>query len=445
MTVDALARAIPAAAVEAALAATGATAERERALPLRAVVWAIIAMHLFGPIGMGAVLRKLLRGLRFVWPDPHAPAPTASAFTYRRYRMGVRPVAALFRQVCRPLATPATPGAFAYGLRLMALDGTTESVPDTPANAAAFGRPSGRRGEGAFPQVQAVYLLECGTHAIVDAGFWPLGAGEHRGARRLLRSVEAGMLVLWDRGLHSYDLVAGVRRRGAHVLSRLPAWAALAAAGPLADGSALAWLRPARAAAAPDRPPLPVRVITYALTDPALPGCGATHRLLTTLLDPAAAPAVELVCTYHERWEWELAVDEHDCHLRPPEAPLRSRKPVGVLQELYGLLLAHYAVRALMHEAALAAGTDPDRLSFVHAVRVIQDAIPEFQMVAPADLPRLVARLLHDLAAVRLPPRRFRLNPRVVKRQQSRFPRKRPEHTHWPQPTQSFRDAVRLI
>ncbi len=445
VTVDALAQVIPQAALEEALAATGVHEQRDRALSFTTVLWVVIAMNLYTDLALGHVLRRLVQGVRFCWPDPEAPVPTASALTYRRYQVGARPVVALFHRVCRPLATPQTPGAFAFGLRLMALDGTTEVVPDTPANAAAFGRPSNQAGASAYPQVQVLGLLECGTHALVDAGVWPYGTSEHRAARRLLRSVTAEMLVLYDRGLHSYDLVVGVRQRGAHVLGRLPANVTLRTARVLADGSVLAWLRPANAERRPQDAPVLVRVITYTLTDPALPGFGETHRLLTTLLDPALAPAVEVVCTYHERWEYELAIDEQDTHQRVANQPLRSQKPVGVVQELYGLFLAHYAIRFLMHEAALQAGVDPDRLSFVHAVRVVQAAIPEFQMVAADDLPRLAARLLRDIAAVRLPPRRHRSNPRVVKRQQSKFKRKRPEHSHWPQPTMPFRQAVQLI
>jgi hypothetical protein len=443
--VEALARVVPPAAVEAALRATGAAEPRQRALSFTTVVWVVIAMNLYTAVSLGHVLRKLVQGRRFVWPDPEAPIPTAGALSYRRYQLGARPIVALFRQLCRPIAGPATPGAYRFGLRLMVIDGSTEVVPDTPANAAAFGRPSNQQGACAFPQVRVVYLMEGGTHALVDAGVWPYATGERVGAHRLLRSVTAGMLVLSDRGLHSYDFVAGIRGRDAHALGRLPANVTLQIERPLADGSALAWLRPADAGRRPDDAPLRVRVITYTLTDPALPGCGEEHRLLTTLLDPALAPALEVACAYHERWEAELTVDEQDTHQRLPLRPLRSRRPVGVVQELYGLFLAHFAIRVLMHEAALQAGLDPDRLSFVHAVRVVQDAIPEFQMVAEADLPRLAARLLGDIARGRLPDRRRRANPRVVKRQQSKFPRKRPEHAHWRQPTSPFREAVRLI
>jgi hypothetical protein len=288
-------------------------------------------------------------------------------------------------------------------------------------------------------------LAECGTHAIVDAVFGPYGGSERAGARTLLRSITAGMLVLWDRGFHEYDLLAVVCHRGAQVLARLPACAKPEWVASLPDSSTLAYLRPAAAKRRAQGERLLVRIIEYTITDPALVGYGEVHRLVTTLLDPRLAPALDLVCLYHERWEIELVVDETDTHQRLAGRPLRSQKPEGVLQELYALLIAHFALRVLMHEAALQAGVDPDRLSFVHAIRVLHDAISEFQMVAPAEHPRLYQRLLHDIAAGRLPARRIRSNPRVVKRKMSNFRLKRPEHRLWPQPAGPFREAVALI
>jgi hypothetical protein len=192
-------------------------------------------------------------------------------------------------------------------------------------------------------------------------------------------------------------------------------------------------------------PPLVVRIIEYTLTDPALPGYNQPHRLLTTLLDPVAAPALQLVYAYHERWEIEILIDEVQTHQRLNGKPLRSKKPQGVLQELYALLLAHYAVRQLMYQAAVSVEIDPDRLSFVHAVRVLQDAIPEFQMVAAEEIPRLYRRMLADIAREQLPERQGRCNPRVVKRKMSNFRLKRAEHAHWAQPTTPFKHAIALI
>ena len=445
LSLEALHRVVPPETITAVLPQAERQPQRVRALTAQATIWVLIAMNLYAHLALGHVLRKIAQGLRFIWPDPTSRVPGASAFVYRRYQLGAAPVVALYERLARPSATPKTPGAFRFGLRLMAIDGTVEDVPDTEANAAAFGRQHGSRGDSAFPQVQGVYLVECGTHAIVDATFGPYGTSERDGAHALLRAVSADMLVLWDRGLHEYDLLGAVRQRGAHALSRLPAHVKPEGVASLPDGSTLAYLRPSDPKRRAHGERLLVRIIEYTLTDPALPGYGEIQRLVTTLLDPRGAPALDLVCLYHERWEIELVVDETDTPQRLAGRPLRSQKPEGVLQELYALLIAHFAVRVLMHEAALQAGLDPDRLSFVHAVRVLHDAIPEFPMIAPAERPRLYQRLLQDIASGRLPARRLRSNPRVVKRKMSTFRLKRPEHRHSPQPTMPFRDAVFLI
>jgi hypothetical protein len=445
LSVEALQRAVPPEAIRAVLRERGNPVRRARKLTAEATIWVLIALNVYTHLAVGHVLRKVSQGLRFIWPDPTYRVPGASAFVYRRYQLGAAPVVALYERLARPIATAQTPGAFRFGLRLMALDGTVEDVPDSPANAAAFGRQHGSRGDSAFPQGQGVYLVECGTHAIVDATFGPYGTSERDGAHALLRAVSADMLVMWDRGLHEYDLLTAVRQREAQVLGRLPAHVKPEWVASLPDGSTLAYLRPSAPQRRAQGERLLGRVIEYTLTDPALPGYGEVHRLVTTLLDPRVAPALDLVCLYHERWEIELVVDETDTHQRLAGRPLRSLKPEGVLQELYALLIAHFAIRVLMHEAALQAGLDPDRLSFVHAVRVLHDAIPEFQMVDPADRPRLYARLLQDIAAGRLPARRLRSNPRVVKRKMSNFRRKRPEHRYWPQPTMPFHAVVLLI
>ncbi len=442
MTIDALSPAIPHDTVLRILQQEAVSTARERKLTLPLTVWLVIALHLYTTLSISAVLRKLARGLRFIWPDPMIQVPTDSAITYRRYQLGARPMAALFHQVCQPIATPQTRGAFLFGLRLMALDGTTEDVPDTPENAAYFGRHTSARGASAFSQLQAVYLAECGTHVIVDCGFWPCHTSERLGGLRMLRSLCRGMLVMWDRGFHDFDMIVGARRGGAHVLSRLPGHVKPQWVRTLPDGSYLAYLYPSEYGRRKRSERVLVRIITYTITDPALPGYGETHRVLTTLLNPHYAPAHALACAYHERWEIEIVIDEIDTHQRLVGRTLRSLKPVGVIQELYGVLLAHYAVRVLMHAAALATDLDPDRLSFVHAVELVRDAVPEFQMVAPAQQAALYERLLHDIAAVRLPERRTRSNARVVKRKMSNFKLKRPEHYQPPKPHGTFRDAV---
>ena len=436
---------VPQATIAAVLAAEGRFTERERKLNLLVTVLLVIMMNLYPTDAIGAVLEKMAQGLRYIWPDPDYQVPNASAVSYRRDQVGARPVVALFHQVCQPLAEPDTPGAFLFGLRLMAIDGTTEDIADTPANVAAFGRHESDRGPSAFPQVKGVYLVECGTHAIVDAGFWPVKTSERVGGFRMLRSVTAGMLLMWDRGFHDYDMFVQARQRGAHVLARLPGHVKPTMVRSLGDGSYLAYLQPSNYQRRKKGERLLVRVIEYTLTDPNLPGWGETHRLVTTLLDPEAYPSLELICAYHQRWEIEITIDEIDTHQRLLPGPLRSRKPVGVIQELYGLLIAHYIIRTCMYQAAQQVQLDPDRLSFIGAVRVLQKAVPEFQMTAPEQLPALYQRLLRDIARKRLPPRRLRSNPRVVKRKMSNFKLKRAEHQLWPQPTvPSFRQAIEV-
>jgi hypothetical protein len=222
LTVEALSRAIPQEAIRRAVEQTAGGYARERKVSLPVVVWLVIALHVYTTLSVSAVLAKLARGLRLLWPDPLIGLPTDSALTYRRSQVGARPLARLFHQVCQPIATPKTRGALLFGLRLVALDGTVEDVPDTPANAAVFGRHEAPRGASAFPQIQVVYLAECGTHVIIDAGVSPSHTSERVGGFRLLRSVQEGMLVLWDRGCHDDEMIASTRRRTAHVLGRLP-------------------------------------------------------------------------------------------------------------------------------------------------------------------------------------------------------------------------------
>ena len=425
IALEALERVMPAALIQAAATEATVPTQRRRKLPSDVTLLLCIAMSLWTAPALDVVLHALVHGLRLFWPDPDLPLATKSAISQARYRLGARPVVALFHRVCRPLATPQTPGAFLCGLRLVALDGTVEDVPDSPANARAFGRHHGDRGASAFPQVQGVYLTECGTHAVLDAGFWPCHVSERVGALRLLRSVGAGMLLLLDRGFYSFAMIEQTLRRGAQVLVRVPAHVTLRVRHHLPDGSYWAYIYPSDAQRRKRGDHLLVRVIVYTLSDPARPGYGETHRLLTSLLDPQAAPALDLIGAYHERWEIELTIDELDTHQRLVQHPLRSQKPVGVIQELYGLLLAHYAVRALMAEAATQAGLAPTRLSFVHAVELIRVAIDDFHLVAPASHALLSQRLLRAIAACRLPERAPRTNPRVVKRKMSNFKLKR--------------------
>ena len=292
----------------------------------------------------------------------------------------------LFRRVCRPLATPDTPGAFLFGLRLMAVDGTVEDVRDTPANPAAFGRQTGSRGDSAFPQLRNVYLIESGTHAVCDAVVRGYQSGERSAAIRLLRSIGEGMLLMWDRGFHSFRMVRDCLARGGHFLGRVPGHAMLEPLESLPDGSFIAELYATQHDRQMRRGGIRVRVVEYTIDDPAREGHGEKHRLITSIMDTHLAPAQTLAVEYHQRWEIEIAIDEMDTHQRVHnKRPLRSEKPEGVIQDMYGLLLAHYLVRFFMHEVARAAGRDPDRLSFTNSLRLIRRKVDNFQIAAPRE------------------------------------------------------------
>jgi hypothetical protein len=432
VSVESLGRVLDPASVAAAVAC-GGWERRRRKLPAGLVLLVCVAMNLYAAEALPEVVRRLTAG---------ALRASKAGLCRARYRLGARPAAALFRRVCRPLATAATPGAFLFGHRLVAVDAALLDVADTPDNARAFGRPASWRGPGAWPQAQVVALVECGTHAVFDAGVWPRWANPHAAARRLLRSVERGMLLLHDRGLYSASFVQAVRGRGAHLLGRLPTGVHPQVLRPLTDGTLLVRLRPDGAPRT--TPGVLARLVRYTLDDPARPGHGAEHRLVTTLLNPTRAPALDLACAYHARWEVELAVDELKTHQRP-STPLRSQKPVGVVQEVYGLLLAHYILRAVIADAAQSAGLAPTRLSFTTALRLVRTAVPDLQRASPCARHRLYRQLLADLAAGPLPPRTDRSNPRVVKQKMSNFPLKRLLHRTAPRPSRPFRDAVLLL
>lgn len=440
---EALEQAIPYAEVQAVVAAHGLQRQRQRKLSAELGLLLGIAMHLFRGCSLTQVLWKLMKGVRLLHPET-VPA-TKGAISQLRYALGAEAMVDLYHRICQPMATPETPGAFWKGLRLMGLDGTDELVADTPAHEGFFGRHTAGWGSAAFPQLKAIHLVEIGTHAIVDSGIWPLHSGEKRLGLRLLRSLRAGMLVLWDCGFHSYAMVQKALDSGAHILTRLPANVRVEVVRRLPDGSTLIDLYPRRVRGRPQGKPIRLRLIAYTVVDPALPGYGEKRRLITSLLDPVVYPALALAPLYHERWEVELTIDEIDTHQRQTLQPFRSRKLVGVIQEFYGLLIAHYAIRKVLLDAAQQAQIDPDRLSFTNALELIVDSIYDFQFLDPAQHAQRYQQLLRDLARFQLPPRVTRTNPRVIRAKSTNFVRKRPEHYHWPQPACSFQEAIMLI
>jgi hypothetical protein len=427
----------------------GVDTKRERKLNLVTMLYLLIGAGLFAHLPLREVWGQVTHGLRVSCKqDQQARVPVPSAFTYRRKQLGYLPLEALMRRCCRPLADPErTPQAFRFGLRLMALDSTIEAVADLPVLSRAFGRLAGRKGQSAFPQLQATYLVECGTHAILDALFLPSRVNERHAGRVLLRKLCPGMLLQWDTGFHDFDLFRRARRTGAHVLGRLPAGPCPQKIKRLSDGSWLVDIQPGaikrRRAGEKQR----LRLIEYTLTDERLPHAGKLHRVLTSLLDEQQAPALDIVCCYHERWEIELSIDELDTHQRALTPQLRSQRVELVYQELYGLVLAHYLIRAIMLQSAVPAGLDPDRLSFSHAVQIIRQYVPTLQLLAPQDWALIQHRMRQEIREGLLPERRLRINARVVKRKYSPFDLKRPKHAHPPQfaPDEHFQDFILLI
>jgi hypothetical protein len=426
---------IPERRLAAILTQTARASERRRRLPAESVIWLIIAMALFAADSIPKVWRRL-------HPSRDEPEPVESAFTQARRRLGVAPLRHLFLQTAQPMAQHQTHGAFYRGWRLMGLDGTTLDLPDTPANDRTFGRPTTGRAPGAFPQVRLLALCELGTHAICGLAIKPLCHGESSMVGQLLDHLGPGMLLIWDRGFFSYELIRAVCQRGAHLLARVKSNTILKPLYRLADGSYVAKLYPSASDRRHDTRGMMVRVIEYTHDDPNRPGAGECHRLITDILNPADLPAQDAPLIYHERWEEELAFDEIKTHLSDREVPIRSKTPAGVVQEIYGLVLAHYVVRRVMHDAAVVTCQDPDRLSFTDSLRIVQCHLPE----APGQaIETWYHRLLREVRQQVLRPRRDRWYPRVIKRKMSNWKKKRPEHRCPPQPTKPFRKAVVLL
>jgi Insertion element 4 transposase N-terminal/Transposase DDE domain len=426
---------IPLRRLAAILTRTGRGSERRRSLPAEAVIWLVIAMTLFAADSIPKVWRRL-------HPTRDDPEPTDGAFTQARQRLGVAPLRQLFLETARLMATHQTVGAFYRGWRLMGLDGTVLDLLDTPANAHTFGRPTTGRAEGAFPQVRLLALCELGTHAVCGLAIKPICHGEPSMVSALLDQLGPGMLLIWDRGFFSYELIHSVCQRGAHLLARVKSNTILKPLRRLDDGSYLAKIYPDAGARRHDRRGFLVRVIEYTHDDPNRPGAGERHRLITDLLNPNDLPAPEAPLVYHERWEEELALDEIKTHLSGRAVPIRSKTPAGVVQEIYGMVLAHYIVRRLMHDAAVVASQDPDRLSFTDSLRILQCQLPESPQM-PTET--WYQQLLREVRRQKLRPRRDRWYPRVIKRKMSNWMKKRPEHRHPPQPTKPFREAIVLV
>jgi len=379
-----LTKRLPVSQVKEVLREQGRESQRQRQLPAQVVVYYVIALALYMEVSTREVLRYLQEGAKWLLgPAGSIKVTGKSGISAARTRLGWEPMKALHDQIVRPMAVRETQGAWYRGWRLATLDGSTLAVRDTRVNREAFGKPGASRGQSAFPQVRFVSLVETGTHVLFGTALGAYRQGEATLAEQVVPQLEPGMLCLADRNFFSFELWNQARAKGADLLWRVKKNLVLPCENRLPDGSYLSTIYATPKDRRHQRNGVRVRVIEYILVG--VEQAEPIYRVITTILDHEQAPASELAARYPERWEIETAFDELKTHLRGGAGiVLRSKTPDLVRQEFWGFLLAHFAVRGLMHEAALAAGEDPDRLSFTHAVRVIRRKLPQFAAFPPS-------------------------------------------------------------
>jgi hypothetical protein len=378
-----LTKTFPLEKVNAVVAAAGKSSQRQRDLPAHVVVYYVIALTLYMQVSYREVLRCLLEGIKWLLgPAWEVKVAGKSGISQARTRLGWEPLKQLHDEVVAPIAVQRTKGAWYRQWRSVSLDGSTLDVADNQDNEKAFGRPAASRGSSAYPQLRFVSLVENGTHVLFGTHMSGYGDGEITLAHRVLPALKEGMLCLADRNFFGFDLWKKARATGADLLWRVKKNLRLPCEKRFSDGSYLSTIYPSDKDRRRGSNGIRVRVIEYTLEGVA--GAEPIYRLVTSILDPGQAPAQELAALYHERWEIETALDELKTHLRGSKIVLRSKTPDLVRQEFYGLMLTHFAVRGLMHEAALQDREDPDRLSFLHAVRVVRRKLPQFVAIPPS-------------------------------------------------------------
>lgn len=404
--------------------------------PAYLMVWFTIAIWLFGDDNYNQVFRWLHRFTKRF-------KPTSSALAQARAKIGIPIMGEIYRKVVRILCSEDTPDSFYAGRRLVAVDGFFLNLVDTDDNRQTFGRPKNGSSFGAYPQARVVALCEVGSRVFFSFLVKPIRCGEVTMAKHIYRDLPEKSLLLFDIGFCTYELMKGAIGRQCDFLGRSKLNRCLKKTKVLSDGSFLSKIYATDSDRTHDRNGTVVRVIEYLLDDPQRPGHQEKHRLLTTLLDEEEHPAKTLIVLYHERWEEELAIDEGKTHLR--RAPqLRSQHPEGVVQEIYGLLIAHFIVRKLAFDAALLAGVAPRRISFTGTINVLRARLPESPRSRQL-ISSWYKSLLEEISLEVLPPRRNRINPRVIKRQQSKWPKKRQKHRSLPPITKKFADTIVVI
>src|SRR6266576_6967093 len=378
-----IAKFFPVEKIHDVLEQTNRASVRERDLPAHVVVYYVIALALYMRSSYREVLRCLLEGVQWLL-DPSATVRVAgkSGISQARTRLGWEPVKQLHDEVVEPIAVKKTRGAWYKKWKLVSLDGSTLDLADTKENQEAFGRPGASRGSSAYPQIRFVSLVENGTHVLFASQMAGYGTGEITLTKAVLASLKPGMLCLADRQFFGFGLWNLARGSGADLLWRIKKNMRLACEQRLPDGSYLSHIYPSERDWRRKTNGVQVRVIDYCLDGVA--DAEPIYRLVTTIVDHRKAPAVQLAALYHERWEVETALDELKTHLRGARIVLRSKTPELVQQEFFGLLMAHFAIRGLMHEAALKADEDPDRLSFLHSVRIVQRRMARYGAIPPS-------------------------------------------------------------
>ena len=378
-----IAKTFPLTSIRTALAETQKASVRQRDLPAHVVVYYVIALALYMRSSYREVLRCLLEGIQWL-RDPSANLKVAgkSGISQARTRLGWEPLRQLHDELVKPIAVKTTQGAWYRQWRLVSLDGSTLDIADEQANEDAFGRPGVSRGNSAYPQIRFVALVENGTHVLFGSKLDAYGTGETTLAKEVLPRLRKGMLCLADRNFFGFELWKQARATGADLLWRVKKNLRLECDKRLPDGSYLSRIYSSERDWRHKTNGIVVRVIDYQLDGVA--DAEPIYRLVTTILDHEKVPAKELAALYHERWEIETALDELKTHLRGSNIVLRSKTPDLVRQEFYGFMMAHFAIRGLMHEAAIKADVDPDRLSFLHTVRVVRRKLAVFSAIPPS-------------------------------------------------------------
>lgn len=433
--------------IEQVLMETGRLPQRNCQLDSRVMIWLVLAMGIHTHLPIRSVFRNCRRFSK------ETPIPSRSALCKARQRLGLAPLKSLFRKVVSPVCRPEVKGGFYAGLQLMGIDGVSFTTPATSANIRAFGLPQGghtAESQGGYPLVSKVSLVELGSHVELGFTIRSQRQGEATLARRLMRHLCPGMLLLLDAGFFGYPLLRSIMATGAQFLVNVKKGPLLKPSKVLPDGSYLSKIYACTRDRERDENGRIVRVIEYRLNDPQRPNYGQVRRLVTSLLDHEAHPAITLIELYHERWEHEGVNDEQKTHQDPrrPTKPthLRSESPAGVIQELYALSLAHFVVRKTMFEAAAVGPLDPDRVSFTGAFQILQTRLPECPPhPTPFALRNWYENLILETSQELVEPRRNRINPRVIKRARCKWPSKKPEHYNQPKLQKVFREAILVL